>query len=41
MSNERVRLFNNEETASVEIIDLFETGKPAGTQVEVFLKIEE
>ncbi|MEO6813265.1 MAG: two-component regulator propeller domain-containing protein [Ginsengibacter sp.] len=41
MSNERVRLFNNEEKASVEIIDLFETGKPAGTRVEVSLKIED
>ncbi|MEO5943020.1 MAG: two-component regulator propeller domain-containing protein [Ferruginibacter sp.] len=41
MSNERVRLFNNEKNASVEIIDLFEKGKPAGTRVEVSLKIEE
>lgn len=41
MSNERVRLFNKEEKASVEIIDLFETGKPAGTRVELSLKIEE
>jgi ligand-binding sensor domain-containing protein/putative methionine-R-sulfoxide reductase with GAF domain len=41
MSNERVRLFNKEEKASVKIIDLFETGKPAGTRVEVSLKIEE
>ena len=41
MSNERVRLFNNEEKASVEIIDLFETGKPTGTRVEVSLKIDE
>ena len=41
MSNERVRLFNNEEKASVKIIDLFETGKPSGTRVEVLLKIDE
>lgn len=41
MSNERVRIFNKEEKASVNIIDLFETGKPAGTRVEVSLKIEE
>ena len=41
MTNERVKLFNNEEKASVEIIDLFETGKPAGTRVEVSLKIED
>ncbi|MEO7044689.1 MAG: histidine kinase, partial [Ferruginibacter sp.] len=41
MSNERVRLFNNEENASVKIIDLIKTGKPVGTRVEVSLKIEE
>jgi hypothetical protein len=41
MSKERVRLFNNEEKASVKIIDLFETGKPSGTRVEVSLKIDE
>ncbi|MFS8082342.1 MAG: two-component regulator propeller domain-containing protein [Ginsengibacter sp.] len=41
MSNERVRLFNNEEKASVKIIDLFDTGKPSGTRVEVSLKIDE
>ncbi|MEO6870190.1 MAG: histidine kinase, partial [Ginsengibacter sp.] len=41
MSNERVRLFNNEENASVKIIDLFEAGNPSGTRVEVLLKIEE
>ncbi|MEO7049637.1 MAG: two-component regulator propeller domain-containing protein [Ferruginibacter sp.] len=41
MSNERVRLFNKEENASVKIIDLFENGRSAGTQVEVCLKIEE
>jgi hypothetical protein len=40
MSNERVKLFNNEEKASVQIIDLFEEGKPAGTKVEVLLKIQ-
>ena len=41
MSNERVRLFNNEENASIKIIDLFEAGNPSGTRVEVLLKIEE
>jgi sensor histidine kinase YesM len=41
MSRERIRLFNNEEKASVKIIDLVRTGKPVGTRVEVSLKIEE
>jgi ligand-binding sensor domain-containing protein len=40
MSNERVKLFNNEEKASVLIIDLLDNGKPAGTRVEVLLKIQ-
>jgi ligand-binding sensor domain-containing protein len=40
MSNERVKLFNNEEKASVLIVDLFELDKPAGTRVEVLLKIQ-
>jgi LytS/YehU family sensor histidine kinase len=40
MSNERVKLFNKEEKASVQIIDLFEEGEPAGTKVEVLLKIQ-
>ena len=40
MSNERVKLFNKEEKASVQIIDLFKEGKPAGTKVEVLLKIQ-
>ena len=38
MSNERVKLFNNEEKASVHITDLFSNGKPSGTNVEVFFK---
>ncbi len=41
MSNERVRLFNKEEKASVKIIDLIKDGESAGTRVEVSLKIEE
>lgn len=40
MTCERVRLFNHEEKASVEIIDLFESGKPSGTRVELSLKID-
>lgn len=40
MSNDRVKLFNNEEKASVQIIDLFEKGSPVGTKVEVLLKIQ-
>lgn len=39
MSNDRVKLFNQEEEASVIITDLVTEGKPAGTQVEVLLKI--
>ncbi|MEP6846894.1 MAG: histidine kinase, partial [Panacibacter sp.] len=41
MSNERVKLFNREEKASVHITDLFSKGKPSGTKVEVFLKVDE
>ena len=40
MSNERVKLFNNEEKTSVQITDLFRNGKPSGTKVEVYLKID-
>lgn len=39
MSNDRVKLFNNEATASVHITDLFNGEQPAGTRVEVLLKI--
>ncbi len=40
MSNSRVKLFNNEEKASVQITDLYDRDKPAGTKVEVLLKIQ-
>ncbi len=40
MSNSRVKLFNNEEKASVQITDLYDKDKPAGTKVEVLLKIQ-
>jgi ligand-binding sensor domain-containing protein len=40
MTNDRVRLFNNESEASVEITDLLENGMPAGTKVEVHLKMQ-
>lgn len=40
MSNSRVKLFNNEEKASVLITDLYDQDKPAGTKVEVLLKIQ-
>jgi ligand-binding sensor domain-containing protein/anti-sigma regulatory factor (Ser/Thr protein kinase) len=40
MSNERVKLFNNEEKASVQITDLFYNGASTGTKVEVSLKIQ-
>jgi sensor histidine kinase YesM/streptogramin lyase len=39
MSNDRVRLFNNETIPSVQITDLFEGDNPAGTKVVVLLKI--
>ena len=39
ISSDRVRLFNNEEIASVIITDLQANGLPAGTRVEVKLKI--
>ena len=40
MSNERVKLFNNEEKTSVQITDLFLNGKPSGTKVSVLLKVD-
>ena len=40
ISSDRVRLFNKEEIASVQITDLETNGVPAGTRVEVQLKIQ-
>ena len=40
ISNDRVRLFNNEEKASVQITDLENNGKPCGTKVTVQLKTQ-
>ena len=40
LSTDRVKLFNNEERASVEIIDLVENGHPGGTKVELRLKMQ-
>ncbi|MGB4848817.1 MAG: two-component regulator propeller domain-containing protein [Saprospiraceae bacterium] len=39
MSSDRIRLFNQEENASVEITDLGNKGISSGTRVEVLLKI--
>ncbi len=39
MSSDRVKLFNHEEKASVEISDLTDKGMPSGTRVEVLLKM--
>ena len=39
MSRDRVDLFNGEEKVPVVVTDLREDGHPAGTRVEVFLKI--
>ncbi len=39
MSSDRVRLFNHEENASVEITDLTDNGMASGTRVEVLLKM--
>lgn len=39
ITSDRVKLFNNESNASVEITDLSENGKPTGTRVKVLLKI--
>ena len=38
---DRVKLFNREEHASVQITDLFKNNKPSGTKVQIFLKIDE
>jgi ligand-binding sensor domain-containing protein len=40
MSEDRVRIFNNEEKASVQITDLEQNEQPAGTKVVVKLKIQ-
>ncbi len=40
MSNERVKLFNNEQKTSVQITDLFDDNKPSGTNVKVLLKVD-
>ncbi len=40
MSNDRVKLFNGEDSASVQITDLFKNDQPAGTRVEVYLKLQ-
>jgi LytS/YehU family sensor histidine kinase len=40
MSSDRIRLFNDEETASVHITDLIADGQPSGTRVIVQLKIQ-
>jgi len=40
ISNDRVKLFNEEENASVQISDLEKEGKPSGTRIEVQIKIQ-
>jgi ligand-binding sensor domain-containing protein/anti-sigma regulatory factor (Ser/Thr protein kinase) len=40
MSRDRVKFFNNEEDASVVVTDLKNNGEPAGTKVQVLLKIQ-
>jgi anti-sigma regulatory factor (Ser/Thr protein kinase) len=40
MSRDRVKYFNNEEDASVTVTDLQQNGEPAGTKVQVLLKIQ-
>lgn len=40
MSSDRVKIFNNEKTASVEITDLNDNGHASGTRVQVLLKIQ-
>lgn len=40
MSTDRVKLFNREESASVKISDLFHNHQPAGTKVQILLKID-
>ncbi len=39
MSHDRIKLFNKEETASVQVKDLFNNNIPAGTEVKVNLNI--
>ncbi len=39
MSVERIKLFNQQSTASIEIIDLYEHNKPSGTKIIAHLKI--
>lgn len=39
ITSDRVKLFNNEQNASVEITDLTNNGHATGTRVKVFLKI--
>ena len=40
MSQDRIRFFNNEDKASIMIIDMERNGTPIGTRVEVLLKVE-
>ena len=40
MSEDRVRIFNKEEEASVQVTDLQYNNEPAGTKVIVKLKIQ-
>ncbi|MGQ0740135.1 MAG: ligand-binding sensor domain-containing protein [Bacteroidota bacterium] len=40
IGNDRVRLFNQEELASVQVTDLKEDNKPAGTRVTIQLKMQ-
>lgn len=40
ITSDRVKLFNNETNASVEITDLVNNGKAAGTRVKVHLKLK-
>lgn len=39
MSVERIKLFNQQTTASIEIIDLYDNNKPIGTKIIALLKI--
>lgn len=40
MSRDRIQFFNNEEHASIVVIDLEQHGQPAGTRIQVLLKIQ-
>jgi LytS/YehU family sensor histidine kinase len=40
MSSDRIKLFNKQEEASVQITDLTENGIASGTKVEVSIKIQ-